>query len=338
MVAGRQAAPAALSGAERVAIVLRELGEDIAIAVMRQMDETAIGRITGAMARLNRVSADAREEVLRNFEADLGGGGLGEDALRYINRVLVSALGEVRAQEIFGRLSRGERAQTQGSGFAADPRTLAMQMAGERPQTLALLLAQLPHETGAAMLSFLPEPLAAEAIYRFTTLDAVSPEAVRELREMMSELANSEDGGKRLANLGGAKQAADILNHLQIGLSERMMGAIEQKDHETAEKIRENLFTFLDLSGMSDRMLQIVLREVPSDRLAPALRLADEAVRQRFFQNMSVRTAEVLQEELRSGPPIRSSEAIAAQSEILEIALRLAAEGRIAINATEEMV
>lgn len=332
-------AAAALSGAERAAIVLRELGEEVAVVVMRQMDEAAITRITGAMARLNRISPEAREDVLQSFEADLGVGGLGEDALRYINRVLVSALGEVRAQEIVGRFARSERGATGGMRFTADPRTLAMQMASERPQTLALLLAQLPHDTGAAMLSFLPEPLAAEAIYRFTTLDAVSPEAVRELREMMAELtANSEDGGRRLANLGGAKQAADILNHLQTGLSERVMESIEQQDHATAEKIRENLFTFQDLSRLSDRTLQIVLREVPSDRLAPALRLVDEAVRARFFQNMSVRTAEVLQEELRSGPPMRRSDAIAAQSEIVEVALRLAAEGRIAINASEELV
>ncbi len=77
---------------------------------------------------------------------------------------------------------------------------------------------------------------------------------------------------------------------------------------------------------------------MPSDRLAPALRLVDETVRTRFYQNMSARMAEILQEELRSGPPMRRSDALGAQSEIVEVALRLAAEGRIAINAAEELV
>jgi flagellar motor switch protein FliG len=332
------APPPALSGPERAAIVLRELGEEVAVVVMRQMDEATIARITTAMSRLNRVTPDIRESVISDFEADLGVGDLGDDALIYITRVLMSALGEVRAQEIVGRLRRDGRSEP-GSRFTADPRTLAIQMAGERPQTLALLLAQLPHDTGAAMLSFLPESVATEAIYRFTTLDAVSPEAVRELSEMLAELnANSEDRGRRLTNLGGAKQAADILNHLQIGLSERVMEAIESQDQATAEKIRENLFTFQDLSRLSNRTLQILLREVPSTLLAPALRLVDDSVRARFFQNMSVRMAEILQEELRSGPPMRRSDVLAAQSEIVEAALRLAAEGRIAISATEEMV
>jgi flagellar motor switch protein FliG len=46
----------------------------------------------------------------------------------------------------------------------------------------------------------------------------------------------------------------------------------------------------------------------------------------------------VLREELRSGPPMRKSDALAAQSEVVEIALRLAAEGRIAITGTEELI
>ena len=328
-----------VGGAERAAIVLHELGEEIAILVLRQMDEPTIAKVSAAMAQMQNVPPGLRNEVMQSFESDFSTTGLGDEGLRYIGKVLVSALGEVRAQEIMSRLTRQER----GGGFHslanADPRTLAMQMATERPQTLALLLAQLPHDTGAAMLSYLPEPLAAEAIYRFTTLDSVSPEAVRELHEMMSELtANAENGGRRLANLGGAKQAADILNHLQSGLSERVMETIESQDRETAEKIRENLFTFVDLGKLTDRTLQILLREVPSDRLAPALRLVDESVSARFFQNMSTRTAEVLQEELRSGPPMRRTDVLAAQSEIVEIALRLAAEGRIAINAAEEFV
>jgi flagellar motor switch protein FliG len=330
---------AGMAGAQRAAIVLLELGEEVAVNVMRQMDDSTIGKISAAMAELKHAPNELRGAVMQHFEADFAEVGPGDEGLRYINKVLASALGEVRAQEIMHRLGRHQAAAGGRFPANADPRTLAMQMATERPQTLALLLAQLPHDTGAAMLSFMPEPLAAEAIYRFTTLDSVSPEAVRELNEMMNELmANAENGGRRLANLGGAKQAADILNHLQSGMSERVLESIGAQDREAAEKIRENLFTFLDLGKLSDRALQILLREVPSDRLAPALRLVEEGVSARFFQNMSSRTAEVLQEELRSGPPLRRTDVLAAQSEIVEIALRLAGEGRIAINATEEFV
>ncbi len=325
-----------MTGAERAALVLRELGEQLAVDILRQMDENAITKISVAMTTLPKLSYGIREEVIGAFASDFGLTDIGEDGMQFISNVLVSALGETQARLIIEQLSRTDRS----SPFQKlDPQTLAIQMASERPQTIALLLAHIPHETGAAMLSFLPETLAADALYRFTLLDAVSPGAVKELRDMLGEISvNSTGGGRQLANLGGARQAADILNLLQTGLSDRVLGSIAARDSETADKIRENLFTFIDLSKLSDRSIQVLLREVPSERLVAALRLVDETVRAKFFGNMSSRMVELLKEELANGPPLRRSEALAAQNDVVAAALRLAGEGRIVINTTEELI
>lgn len=323
-----------LTGAERAAVVLLELGEDVAAAVMRHMDEHAIGSISAAMLSIRRVAADESTAIMNNFAAELGY--VGGDGIGYLQKILSGALGDSKAREIVESLKRKSHSHFT---FNADPRILAMNLANERPQTLALLLAQLPHETGAAMLSFLPEELVAETVYLFTTLDTVSPHAVAELKSMVAELmAGAENAGKRLDNLGGAKHTADILNHLQSVMSENVMRRIEDRDSVIAGRIRENLFTFYDLIKLSDRALQIILREIQPDRLAPALRLSDEVVRERFFQNVSARTAEIIREELQNGPPMRKADALAAQSEVVETALRLAGEGKISINASEELV
>ena len=204
----------ALDGAQRAAIVLRELGEDTAAAVMRHMDESVIGAITASVVPPHKIAAELRDEVMRGFADEIGVNGA--SGLGYLSRVLSAALGETRAKEIIQRLG-GKRGRAAAQFAAnADPRMLAHVVAAERPQTLALLLAQLPHDTGAAMLSFLPEPLVADTLFRFTTLDTVSATAVNELRLMMGELlANDDAGNRRLSNLGGAKRTADILNHLQ---------------------------------------------------------------------------------------------------------------------------
>ncbi len=334
--AGREALRS-LDGAQRAAIVLRELGEETAAAVMRHMDESVIGAITSSVLPVSKVPVDLRNEVMRGFADEIGANS--NSGLGYLSRVLAAALGETRAKEIIQRLG-GKRSRAAAQFAAnADPRMLAHVVASERPQTLALLLAQIPHDTGAAMLSFLSEALVADTLFRFTTLDTVSATAVNELRMMMGELLASDDvGSRRLSNLGGAKRTADILNHLQSGMSERVMELIEERDPGTAETIRENLFTFSDLVRLSDRALQVLLREVSTERLAPSLRLENEETRSRFYKNMSSRSVDVLREELRSGPPMRKSDALAAQSEVVEIALRLASEGRIAIGAAEELI
>jgi len=328
-----------LSGPERAALVLRELGEVTAAQVLREMDDAAVNRISTAMAALKPVPPHTREEIMLTFATDLGFAGIGGDGMKFLSRVLVQALGEGPAKEIIERLSRTERRSAFQLPPNTDARTLAMQMAHERPQTIALLLAHIPHDIGAAMLSFLPEALGAEALYRFSLLDVVSPGAVMELRDMLEELmTNTAGAGRRVGNLGGPKQTADILNHFQPGMSEVVLTAIDGLDNKTADKIRENLFTFLDIGKLTDRSLQMLLREVPSDKLAPALRLVEDGLRQRFYANMSARQVEILKEELRSGPPMRRAEALAAQAEVVEVTLRMAAEGRITINASEEMV
>ncbi len=326
-----------LTGAERAALVLRELGEGVSVDIIRQMDETAIGKISVAMSSLPPVGSQVREEVMTAFATEIQRSDVWGDGLKFLGKVLASALGEAQARVILENIARPDR----GSPFQKlDPQTLAMQMSNERPQTIALLLAHIPHETGAAMLSFLPEQLAAESLYRFTLLDVVSPSAVRELREMLGEImaTSSGAGGRHLANLGGARQAADILNLLQTGLSDKVLGAIEARDGAVAEKIRENLFTFIDLSKLSDLAMQVLLRHVPSERLVVALRPVDDTVRGKFFANMSERMMQLLKEELNNGPPVRRSDAFAAQNEIVATALRLAAEGRIVISSTEELI
>lgn len=328
-----------LNGVMRAAIILRALGEDAASQVMRHMDEPAIARISAAMTRLQRATPTVLADVLHDFSIDLGLDGGGVDGLRYVSTVLISALGEEHAREILDRLKYSGRGSPLNLPPTTDPRTLAIQMANERPQTIALLLAHIPQETGAAFLSFLPESLSSEALYRYAMLDVVSPGAVVELRDMLAELdASNESRGKRLTNLGGVRQAADILNHLHGGLSERMLSNITERDSDTAQRIRDSLFTFIDLAKLPDRSLQIVLRDVPNEKLAPALRLVDEGIRTKFFQNMSARMVEILQEELRSGAPMRRSDALAAQKDIIDVVLKLVAEGRISVSASEEMV
>ena len=153
-----------LSGAERAALVLRELGEDTAAAVLREMDEAAVNRISVAMTTLKATPPALREDVMLAFASDLGITGVGGDGMKFLNRVLVTALGENQAREILDRLTRAERRSAFHLPPNTDARTLAMQMLHERPQTIALLLAHIPHEIGANLLNFLPEQLAAETL------------------------------------------------------------------------------------------------------------------------------------------------------------------------------
>ena len=96
------------------------------------------------------------------------------------------------------------------------------------------------------------------------------------------------------------------------------------------------MFTFDNLMDLDDRGLQLVLREVETEKLIIALKGADAEIRDKIFRNMSERAAEQLKEDLETRGPVRLSDVEAQQKEILKIVRRLAEEGQVALGGKNE--
>ena len=92
------------------------------------------------------------------------------------------------------------------------------------------------------------------------------------------------------------------------------------------------MFVFDNLMDIDDRGMQRLIREISVDSLVIALKGVDERVKDRFFDNMSSRAAEMLKEDLEAKGPIKLSEVEEAQKEILNIVTKLAEEGEISLG------
>ncbi|MBD5411847.1 MAG: hypothetical protein HDR51_03760 [Treponema sp.] len=104
-----------------------------------------------------------------------------------------------------------------------------------------------------------------------------------------------------------------------------------------ATSIEKYTFLFEDIAHIDDRATQKILREVEGVTLAKALRGKNaEAVREKIYQNMSKRAAEMLKEDIEFMGPIPVREVDAAQKEILDIIRRLEECGEIVIVDREE--
>ena len=93
-----------------------------------------------------------------------------------------------------------------------------------------------------------------------------------------------------------------------------------------------NMKLFHDLLEVDDRSIRTLLQEINQALLVPALKGVDAAVREKVTRNMSQRAAESLNEEIEAKGPVRVAEVEAAQKEIITIAKRLEAEGRIILR------
>ncbi|OLG75515.1 flagellar motor switch protein FliG, partial [Xanthomonas oryzae pv. oryzae] len=212
-----------------------------------------------------------------------------------------------------------------------DPRAVADLVRNEHPQIIAIVMAHLDSDQAAEALKLLPERTRADVLLRIATLDRIPPNALSELNDIMErQFAGNQN--LKSSNVGGIKVAANILNFLDTGSDQGVLGEIGKIDADLAGKIQDLMFVFDNLVDLDDRGLQTLLREVSGERLGLALRGADVKVREKITRNMSQRAAEILLEDMEARGPVRLADVEAAQKEILTIVRRLADEGTISLG------
>ena len=162
-------------------------------------------------------------------------------------------------------------------------------------------------------------------------LDHVAPELISEIdRVLKNELQSL--GTVEQAALGGVQPVAEMLNVMDKNTESAIMSRLEERDAILAEEIRKLMFVFDDIVKIDDKGIQALLKEVPNDKLLLALKTAGDEIKNKVFKNISQRAADMLRDDLGSMGPSRLSDVEGAQQEIVNVARRLEAEGKILIT------
>ena len=326
----------ALSGTQRAAIVLLTLGEQQAAEVLKHMNAKEVQKLGVAMTSVGGVTREQVVDVVDMFVDSLQQPtGLGSGADEYVRSVLVQALGEDRASGLIDRILLGRNTSGLDSLKWMEPRAIAELVRNEHPQIIAIVMAHLDGDQAAEVLKCLPDRVRSDVLVRIATLDGVPPHALNELNDVMARQFAGSQNIKSSA-LGGVKCAANILNFMDGGQDEAILSAIGEMDGDLSGKIREVMFVFDNLADLDDRAMQTVLREVPNEKLAVALRGADQKVKDKIIGNMSQRAAEILTDDMEARGPVRLADVEAAQKEILAIVRKMADEGTIQLAAKAE--
>jgi flagellar motor switch protein FliG len=324
-----------LTGVQRAAIVLLSLGEQQAAEVLKHMSAKEVQKLGLAMTSVGSISRDSIARVFDQFVDMLEQPGLGSGADEYVRAVLVQALGEERASSLIDRILLGRNTAGLDTLKWMEPRAIADLVRNEHPQIIAIVMAHLDPDQAAEVLKCLPDRARPDVLLRIATLDGIPPHALNELNDVMArQFAGSQN--LKSSSVGGIKVAANILNFMDGGQDELILGAIGEVDSELGVRIRDLMFVFDNLGEIDDRAMQSVLRDVPSDKLAIALRGADPKVKDKITSNMSQRAAEILVEDMEARGPVRLAEVEAAQKEILAIVRKMAESGEIQLSAKAE--
>ncbi|WP_227767250.1 flagellar motor switch protein FliG [Zhaonella formicivorans] len=321
-----------LTGLEKAAILLMVLGPEISSAVLKQLPESDIERVTYQIANTTTVDNDEKFAVIHEFlqmnEAQqylLHGG------IKYAREILEKTLGPAKANELIKKLTESSKIRPFSLIRKAEPKQLVNFISNEHPQTIALILAYLEPEQAAIVLSSLPEEMQTDIAKRIALMERTSPEIVRQVESVLEKRLSSLVEHD-FASVGGIATLVDILNRVDRGTEKTILESLEAEDQELADEIRKRMFVFEDIINLDDTSIRRILRDVDSKDLALALKGSSQEVAQRIYKNMSQRAAEMLKEDIEFLGPIRLRDVEEAQQRIVQVIRRLDETGEIIIS------
>ena len=324
----------ALTGSQKAAALMLAVGEDVASRLFSRMHDDEIRDLSSAMASLGSIRAETVEEVCRDFVVGMGAAGGLIGSFETTERMLLKTLPKDRVAQIMEEI-RGPAGRTMWDKLGnVSEAVLANYLKNEYPQTVAVVLSKVKPDHAARVLALLPEGFAMEVVMRMLRMETVQKEALEGVEktlkaEFMSNLA-------RASRRDSHELMAEIFNTLDRSAEGRIMSALEERNRDSAERIRGLMFTFEDLQRLDSAAVQVLLRAVEKDKLALSLKGASEAVQALFFGNLSERAAKMLKDDIAALGPVRLRDVDDAQAAIVSMAKDLAAQGQIQMGDSQE--
>jgi flagellar motor switch protein FliG len=323
-----------LTGPKKAAIFMLALGDEHAAKLFEMMDDDEIRELSQTMASLGSVGSGVVEKLFTEFANNLSSGGSLVGSFDSTERLLLKTLPGDRVAQIMEEI-RGPAGRTMWDKLGnVNEAVLANYLKNEYPQTVAVVLSKVKSDHAARVLALLPENFAMEVIMRMLRMEVVQKDILdqveRTLRnEFMTNLA-------RTARRDSHEMVADIFNNLDRNTETRFISALEERNRESAEKIKALMFTFDDLIRVDSSGIQLLLRQVEKEQLGMALKGANDQVKELFFKNMSERAGKMMKEDMEAMGAVRLKDVDEAQAAIVQVAKALADSGEIVIAGTGE--
>jgi flagellar motor switch protein FliG len=328
-----------LTGVQKSAILMMSVGDENATKLFALMDDDEIKELSNAMSTLGRVDSECVERLFNEFSEEMTAAGVLVGSFNTTERLLTKALGKDRVNSIMDEI-RGPAGRTTWDKLAnVNEEVLASYLKHEYPQTIALIISKIKPDHAARVLTVLPSDLSLEVINRMLAMDSVKKEVIEGIektlrQEFMSNIAKTQ-------RRDSYELMAEIFNNFDRNTEGKFMGSLEQRDPDSAERIRNLMFTFEDLIKINAAGIQTIMRSLDKDKLALGLKGASDALKDLFFGNMSERAAKILKEDMEAMGPVRLKDVDEAQMYVVSVAKDLATKGDIIIaeaNGEEQLV
>lgn len=325
-----------LTPKKKAAIMLMALGPEVSGNVIKHLEPDHIEQLSLEIARLDRVTADQREQVIHEFyDLAIAQDYIAEGGMEYAKKLLENALGDEAAKSVVDKVVTAMQVVPFDFLKKADPAQVLSFIQDEHPQTVALILAYMPLSSAAMILAKLAPELRADVAARIATMDQTPPEVIRRVEQVLERKVSSILS-QEMSQAGGPKALVDLLNRVDRSTERLIIESLTENNPELAETIKNMMFVFEDIVQLDDRAIQAILREVDMKELATALKGVSGEVQNKVFKNMSERAVGMLKEDMEFMGPVRLRVVEESQQKIVAVIRRLEEAGEIVVGRSGE--
>jgi len=321
---------AKMTGLEKAAVIMMSINEENVTKIFTLMHDDEIKEVSHTMSTLGTVSPDVVEQIFLDFSNALS------ETLSFVGnmdnteKLLAKALGKDRVDGIMEDIRGPAGRNTWDKLGNVSEEVLASYLRTEYPQTVALIVSKLTPSHAAKVMSMLPEDFAFEVMLRILEMDNVKKEVLDSVESALrAEFISTITKTHKLNN---DEMMAEIFNNMDRSSEQRYMELLEEREPESAEKIKNLMFTFDDLIKSDPSGIQSLLRVADKSKLAIALKGANEEMRDLFVKNMSARASKIMLDEMEAMGPVRLRDVDEAQQELILQAKDLIASGEMTIS------
>ena len=327
-----------MTGTEKAAALLMILGPDIASEILRHLDEESIEKLSAAIARMQSLPEDEKEELIGEFIIEIrrspknSTGGINK-----AKKIVVDAFGEEKADELIKKIeSRDVESNFKFLNELQDSDLLDL-LKDEQPQVIALVIKFLKPQKAGMVLKNLAPAKSKEVGVKLAMMKNPSLEAAVAVARTLKKRWKSKENVYENDNIGGVKSLANILNHMSSDQEKELLKIMEITDPHISKEIMEMTFTFENILNLSNREIRILIDEINNDFvIAKSLKGADDDIKFKILRNMSQNRAESVLTEMDAMGPVRLKEVLECRDYIVNIMHQLDETGVILIKRDGE--
>ena len=298
----------ALSSKEKIAILLLNLGPEIAADILGGFGESEIAEISDIISKMRNVNDEVSYGVLNECKDEFQSWSKSEEIIDVIkdhrpNIVPFRYFRHLTGEEIMSILS------------------------GEHTQLVALIMSYLEPHQSAEVVGIMSEALRLDVLNRMATSTPPPIQIIKQIDQILEQKVASLGDRLDTPNERKYRAIAEILNRSDSVTEKTTMQRIKEEHPEIAQEIKQLMFVFEDVATVEAKALRQMLSEIDTATIALSMKTASKEVRDKLFANMSKRMGDMVSEEEQVLGPKPLSEVEVAQKKIVDTLSKMESQG-----------